>query len=120
MTRQWKREVISRCYNLLIKAMFGNHFSDEKCSFKVIKAAWRRSWGPKSRTGSGSLTRSCWLRSKATASPKCRSCNAFDAMSSEAEIPQLKEAIKKLPEQVRYVLVGEALRPRRYEAGHAR
>jgi glycosyltransferase involved in cell wall biosynthesis len=37
VTRQWKREVISRCYNLLIKAMFGNGFSDAQCGFKAIK-----------------------------------------------------------------------------------
>src|SRR5215218_9566551 len=37
VTRQWKRELISRCYNLLIKAMFGNRFSDAQCGFKAIK-----------------------------------------------------------------------------------
>ena len=37
VTRQWKREVISRCYNLLIKAMFRNSFSDAQCGFKAIK-----------------------------------------------------------------------------------
>ena len=37
VTRQWKREVISRCYNLLIKTMFGNGFSDAQCGFKAIK-----------------------------------------------------------------------------------
>jgi len=37
VTRQWKREVISRCYNLLVKAMFGNVFSDAQCGFKAIK-----------------------------------------------------------------------------------
>jgi glycosyltransferase involved in cell wall biosynthesis len=37
VTRQWKREVISHCYNLLIKAMFGNGFSDAQCGFKAIK-----------------------------------------------------------------------------------
>jgi hypothetical protein len=39
VTRQWKREVISRCYNLLVKAMFGNHFSDAQCGFKAIKGS---------------------------------------------------------------------------------
>src|SRR5215212_8454549 len=39
VTRQWKREVISRCYNLLIKAMFGNVFSDAQCGFKAIKVS---------------------------------------------------------------------------------
>jgi glycosyltransferase involved in cell wall biosynthesis len=37
VTRRWKREVISRCYNLLIKAMFRNRFSDAQCGFKAIK-----------------------------------------------------------------------------------
>ena len=37
VTRQWKRELISRCYNLLIKAMFANRFSDAQCGFKAIK-----------------------------------------------------------------------------------
>jgi glycosyltransferase involved in cell wall biosynthesis len=37
VTRQWKREVISRCYNILIKVMFANHFSDAQCGFKAIK-----------------------------------------------------------------------------------
>src|SRR5215203_2322050 len=37
VTRQWKREAISRCYNLLIKAMFRNRFSDAQCGFKALK-----------------------------------------------------------------------------------
>src|SRR5919202_3507730 len=37
VTRQGKRELISRCYNLLIKAMFANGFSDAQCGFKAIK-----------------------------------------------------------------------------------
>src|ERR687889_222704 len=37
VTRQWKREVISRCYNLLIKGLFNNRFSDAQCGFKVLK-----------------------------------------------------------------------------------
>lgn len=42
VTRQWKRELISRCYNLLIKVIFGNRFSDAQCGFKAIKrsVAW--------------------------------------------------------------------------------
>jgi glycosyltransferase involved in cell wall biosynthesis len=34
--RQWKREIISRCYNLLIKLMFQNKFSDAQCGFKAL------------------------------------------------------------------------------------
>ena len=37
VTRQWKRELISRCYNLLVKGMFANRFSDAQCGFKAIK-----------------------------------------------------------------------------------
>lgn len=37
VTRQWKREVISRCYNLLIKLFFRNRFSDAQCGFKAAK-----------------------------------------------------------------------------------
>ncbi len=37
VTRQWKRELISRCYNLLIKTLFGNRFSDAQCGFKAVK-----------------------------------------------------------------------------------
>jgi hypothetical protein len=39
VTRQWKRELTSRCYNLTIKAMFGNVFSDAQCGFKAIKSS---------------------------------------------------------------------------------
>ena len=39
VTRQWKREVISRCYNLLIKVLFGNRFSDAQCGFKALKSS---------------------------------------------------------------------------------
>lgn len=34
--RQLKREIISRCYNLLIRLMFGNRFSDAQCGFKAL------------------------------------------------------------------------------------
>jgi RNA polymerase primary sigma factor len=34
-----------------------------------------------------------------------QTCDAFDAMNSEMEIEQLKEATKSLPERARYVLV---------------
>lgn len=37
VTRQWKREIISRCYNLLIKLLFRNGFSDAQCGFKAIR-----------------------------------------------------------------------------------
>lgn len=34
--RQLKREVISRCYNLLMRLMFWNGFSDAQCGFKAL------------------------------------------------------------------------------------
>ena len=34
--RSLKREVISRCYNLLIKLMFRTRFSDAQCGFKAV------------------------------------------------------------------------------------
>jgi len=36
VTRQWKREVISRGYNLSIKLLFHNRFSDAQCGFKAV------------------------------------------------------------------------------------
>jgi glycosyltransferase involved in cell wall biosynthesis len=46
VTRQWKREVISRCYNLLIKLLFRNRFSDAQCGFKALKSGVARSLVP--------------------------------------------------------------------------
>jgi glycosyltransferase involved in cell wall biosynthesis len=51
VTRQWKREVISRCYNLLIKAMFGNRFSDAQCGFKAIKGSVAKELVPQVKDG---------------------------------------------------------------------
>src|ERR671932_1894117 len=51
VTRQWKREVISRCYNLLIKAMFSNRFSDAQCGFKAIKGSVARELVPEVEDG---------------------------------------------------------------------
>ncbi len=37
VSRQWRREIISRCYNLLIKLMFPRRrFSDAQCGFKAL------------------------------------------------------------------------------------
>src|SRR3972149_2759485 len=36
VTRTLKREVISRCYNLLVKALFFTSFSDAQCGFKAL------------------------------------------------------------------------------------
>ncbi len=38
VTRQWKRESISRCYNMMIKGSFFNAFSDAQCGFKACRA----------------------------------------------------------------------------------
>jgi glycosyltransferase involved in cell wall biosynthesis len=40
VTRQWKREVISRAYNLIVKVMFPRRtFSDAQCGFKAATRA---------------------------------------------------------------------------------
>jgi hypothetical protein len=36
VTRQWKRNLLSRGYNLLIKLFFRNGFSDAQCGFKAL------------------------------------------------------------------------------------
>jgi len=36
VTRGWKREMISRCYNVLLKSVFGTRFSDAQCGFKAV------------------------------------------------------------------------------------
>jgi len=35
-TRSWKREFISRCYNLMVKAVLLTKFSDAQCGFKAV------------------------------------------------------------------------------------
>ncbi|CAA9437564.1 MAG: hypothetical protein AVDCRST_MAG78-2145 [uncultured Rubrobacteraceae bacterium] len=51
VTRQWKRELISRCYNLLIKTLFGNRFSDAQCGFKAVKRGVARKLLPQVEDG---------------------------------------------------------------------
>src|SRR5205823_8785908 len=41
-----KREVISRGYNLLLKATLGNAFSDAQCGFKAVRADTARALLP--------------------------------------------------------------------------
>jgi glycosyltransferase involved in cell wall biosynthesis len=36
VTRQWKREVLSRWYNKVIRFLFKNRFSDAQCGFKAL------------------------------------------------------------------------------------
>jgi glycosyltransferase involved in cell wall biosynthesis len=38
VTRGLKREVISRCYNVLLRATLATHFTDAQCGFKAIHA----------------------------------------------------------------------------------
>ena len=35
-TRGWRREIISRCYNLLIRSLFFTSFPDAQCGFKAM------------------------------------------------------------------------------------
>lgn len=42
VTRQWKREFISRCYNFMIKILFRNDFSDAQCGFKALTSSVAR------------------------------------------------------------------------------
>ena len=44
--RTVKREIISRCYNLLIKLMFWTHFSDAQCGFKAVSSKTTRELVP--------------------------------------------------------------------------
>ena len=40
--RGWKRELISRCYNALLRLALGARFSDAQCGFKAIRAEMAR------------------------------------------------------------------------------
>jgi len=40
--RGWKRELISRCYNTLLRVTLGATFSDAQCGFKAIRAETAR------------------------------------------------------------------------------
>ncbi|MEU7769010.1 bifunctional glycosyltransferase family 2/GtrA family protein [Nocardia sp. NPDC049190] len=46
-----KREIISRCYNLLLKASLRAHFSDAQCGFKAMRADVARRLLPLVRDG---------------------------------------------------------------------
>ncbi len=45
-TRSWRRETISRVYNLIIKAMIHNKFSDAQCGFKAISRSAAQTLAP--------------------------------------------------------------------------
>ena len=46
MVRGPRREVISRCYNLLLQITLGAGFSDAQCGFKAIRADQARALLP--------------------------------------------------------------------------
>ncbi|MBM3925024.1 MAG: glycosyltransferase family 2 protein [SAR202 cluster bacterium] len=46
VTRSLKREVISRCYNVMIKAMFFVPFNDAQCGFKMVSRRAARALVP--------------------------------------------------------------------------
>jgi putative flippase GtrA len=46
VTRGPKREIISRCYNLLLKAGLGSRFSDAQCGFKAVRGDVARTLVP--------------------------------------------------------------------------
>jgi glycosyltransferase involved in cell wall biosynthesis len=54
-----KRELISRCYNTLLRACLGARFSDAQCGFKAIRREQARVLLPLTRTPAGSSTPSC-------------------------------------------------------------
>ena len=49
VTRGPKREVISRCYNVLLRAFMGARFSDAQCGFKAIRREAARALLPLTR-----------------------------------------------------------------------
>lgn len=46
VTRQWKREILSRGYNLLLRLLFWNGFSDAQCGFKAMTRSAARALLP--------------------------------------------------------------------------
>ena len=55
-----KREIISRCYNLILKSTLAAGFSDAQCGFKAIRADVANACFRTSPTPAGSSTPSCW------------------------------------------------------------
>jgi glycosyltransferase involved in cell wall biosynthesis len=54
-----KRELISRCYNTLLRACLGARFSDAQCGFNAVRREQARVLLPLTRTPAGSSTPSC-------------------------------------------------------------
>ncbi len=75
VVRGAKREVISRCYNLILRSTLSAKFSDAQCGFKAVRAdVAARLLPPTSRTPAGSSTPSCWCwpSDPVSASTRCR------------------------------------------------
>ena len=50
--RGWKREILSRCYNSLLRIALGARFSDAQCGFKAVRAETARRLVPQVRNRS--------------------------------------------------------------------
>ena len=55
-----KRELISRCYNLILRGSLQVSFSDAQCGFKAMRRMWRSGCCLWWRTPTGFSTPSCW------------------------------------------------------------
>jgi glycosyltransferase involved in cell wall biosynthesis len=44
--RSFKRELISRCYNMLVRCLFFTHFTDAQCGFKALSSRAARALVP--------------------------------------------------------------------------
>ena len=74
VTRQLKREVLSRCYNLLIKTVFGPVFSDAQCGFKALRKDLAQELLPQIENNEWFFDTEmlCWPPTTKSASMKCR------------------------------------------------
>jgi glycosyltransferase involved in cell wall biosynthesis len=75
VVRGAEREVVSRCYNLLLRETLAARFSDAQCGFKAIRADVAAGLLPLVEdTPAGSSTPSCWCWPNAAgcASTRCR------------------------------------------------
>lgn len=60
VVRGAKREIISRCYNLILRAALAVRFSDASAVSKLSALTLRNDCSPMSRTPAGSSTLNCW------------------------------------------------------------
>ena len=70
-----KREVISRCYNMILRTTLRTRFSDAQCGFKAMRTECARALLPHVATRRGSSTPNCSYSPSgpACASPRCPS-----------------------------------------------